>query len=246
MKRIVLRVILIVSCLIATVLFVLSLVYPDFFTIVFDNSPVFAVFGEIDKNVWLHSIIEGALTLAVYWVYFATVLKKWIPTGTEITLVILIIIVEQILFSLAHTEILASIISVVFLITMPAVEKISKKEITIIFFINYFAHLVAGLIRNLPMLIERSICLAVLYFGVCVYTNFLQSIELKKYTGNIYAMSKDELYKHCRLRGLDDADCKIAEMIVIEHLKGEALYHAIGYSERQTKRKRAYIIDKIK
>lgn len=63
---------------------------------------------------------------------------------------------------------------------------------------------------------------------------------------NIYAMSKQELYTHCRNCGLDDVDCKIAHMIVYERLKGEALYHAIGYSERQTKRKRKKILTLIK
>jgi hypothetical protein len=62
---------------------------------------------------------------------------------------------------------------------------------------------------------------------------------------NIYAMSEDELYAHCRRRGLDDADCKIAYFMIIERLKGKELYEAIGYSERQTKRKRKKILDTI-
>lgn len=63
---------------------------------------------------------------------------------------------------------------------------------------------------------------------------------------DIYAMTKYELYEHCRSCGLDDADCKIAELVIIERLKGQALYYAIGYSERQSKRKRQEILSKIK
>ena len=63
---------------------------------------------------------------------------------------------------------------------------------------------------------------------------------------DIYAMSEDELYEHCRSRGLSDADCKIAYFVVYERLKGKELYDAIGYSERQTKRKRADILKTIK
>ena len=63
---------------------------------------------------------------------------------------------------------------------------------------------------------------------------------------NIYAMSEDELYDHCRAQGLSDADCKIAYFVVYERLKGRELYEAIGYSERQTKRKRKQILEKIK
>lgn len=62
---------------------------------------------------------------------------------------------------------------------------------------------------------------------------------------DIYGMTEQELYEHCRSRGLDDADCKIAHMIVFERLKGEALYYAIGYSERQAKRKRKKILATI-
>ena len=63
---------------------------------------------------------------------------------------------------------------------------------------------------------------------------------------DIYAMNEEELYEHCRNCGLSDVDCKIAYFIVIERLKGKELYQAINYSERQTKRKRKEILDKIK
>lgn len=63
---------------------------------------------------------------------------------------------------------------------------------------------------------------------------------------NIYAMNRQELYEHCRNCGLDDVECNIAYFIVIERLKGKELYEAIGYSERQTIRKRKKILNAIK
>ena len=63
---------------------------------------------------------------------------------------------------------------------------------------------------------------------------------------DIYAMSEKELYAHCRNCGLSEEDCRIAYFIVIERLKGRELYDAIGYSERQSKRKRTKILDTIK
>lgn len=63
---------------------------------------------------------------------------------------------------------------------------------------------------------------------------------------NIYAMSEQELYEHCRSKGLSEEDCRIAYFVVIERLKGKELYDAIGYSERQTKRKRKQILETIK
>ena len=79
--------------------------------------------------------------------------------------------------------------------------------------------------------------------------------ELKTYINNllaqishkdIYTMSEQELYEHCRSRGLSDVDCKIAYYVVYERLKGQELYDAINYSERQAKRKRAQILGIIK
>lgn len=63
---------------------------------------------------------------------------------------------------------------------------------------------------------------------------------------DIYAMDDEELYKHCRSRGLDDVECKIANFVVIQRLKGRELYDAIGYSEIQSKRKRKSILERIK
>ena len=63
---------------------------------------------------------------------------------------------------------------------------------------------------------------------------------------DIYAMNEEELYEHCRSCGLGEEDCRIAYFVVIERLQGKELYNAIGYSERQTKRKRKKILDTIK
>ena len=76
--------------------------------------------------------------------------------------------------------------------------------------------------------------------------NYANGLVLKLNHKDIYAMNEDELYEHCRNCGLSDVDCKIAYFIVIERLKGKELYQAINYSERQTKRKRKEILNKIK
>ena len=74
----------------------------------------------------------------------------------------------------------------------------------------------------------------------------LYLIEIKTNHKDIYAMTEQELYEHCRNCGLDDADCKIAKLIVIDRLKGDNLYYSIGYSESQSKRKRKKILNLIK
>lgn len=68
--------------------------------------------------------------------------------------------------------------------------------------------------------------------------------QLKK--KNLNSMSKDEFFKYCAERGLDDVECKIAYYVVIEKLKGKELYETIGYSEAQTKRKRKSILCRLK
>jgi len=76
--------------------------------------------------------------------------------------------------------------------------------------------------------------------------NYANELLLNLNHKDIYTMNEDELYEHCRNCGLSDVDCKIAYFIVIERLKGKELYQAINYSERQTKRKRKEILNKIK
>lgn len=63
---------------------------------------------------------------------------------------------------------------------------------------------------------------------------------------DIYSMNDTELYEHCRSRGLSEEECRIAHFVVIDRLKGRELYNAIQYSERQAKRLRAAILNKIK
>ena len=63
---------------------------------------------------------------------------------------------------------------------------------------------------------------------------------------DIYAMTDDELYEHCRTCGLSEEDCRIAHFVVFDRLKGKELYDAIGYSKRQTIRKRQSILRTIK
>lgn len=80
---------------------------------------------------------------------------------------------------------------------------------------------------------------------ISILIAYVGSLAVKE-KPNIYAMDKAELYAHCRSRGLDDVECKIAYYIIIERLKGKELYEATGYSERQIVRKRKHIFQKIK
>lgn len=63
---------------------------------------------------------------------------------------------------------------------------------------------------------------------------------------DIYSMTDKELYDHCRSRGLSEEECRIARFVVIDRLKGKELYTAMSYSERQSKRLRTAILNKIK
>lgn len=76
--------------------------------------------------------------------------------------------------------------------------------------------------------------------------DYANNLEARLANKDIYTMSEEELYEHCRSRGLPDDECKIAKLIIIDRLKGCELYDAIGYSERQTKRKRKKILETIK
>lgn len=63
---------------------------------------------------------------------------------------------------------------------------------------------------------------------------------------DIYSMNEQELYEHCRYKGLSEEECRIAKFVVLDRLKGRELYAAMSYSERQAKRLRTAILNKIK
>lgn len=95
----------------------------------------------------------------------------------------------------------------------------------------------------------------VVYLGYLIQSKIDSAIEMQQLNElvialtthkDIYTMNKQELYDYCRSRGLDDVECKIAEFVVIDRLKGKELYEAISYSESQAKRKRKHILNKLK
>lgn len=72
--------------------------------------------------------------------------------------------------------------------------------------------------------------------------NYATELVMKLSHKDIYAMTEEELYEHCRNCGFDEEDCKLAYFVVIERLQGKELYKAIPYSEATIKRRRAKIM----
>lgn len=75
---------------------------------------------------------------------------------------------------------------------------------------------------------------------------YANSLVAKLNQKNIYSMNEEELYQHCRAKGLSEEECRIAKFVVLDRLKGKELYTAMSYSERQSKRLRTAILNKIK
>lgn len=75
---------------------------------------------------------------------------------------------------------------------------------------------------------------------------YANSLVAKLNQKDIYSMNEEELYQHCRAKGLSEEECRIAKFVVLDRLKGKELYTAMSYSERQSKRLRAAILNKIK
>lgn len=76
--------------------------------------------------------------------------------------------------------------------------------------------------------------------------DYANSLVAKLNYKDIYSMNEQELYEHCRSRGLSEEECRIARFVVLDRLKGRELYTAMSYSERQAKRLRTAILNKIK
>lgn len=106
--------------------------------------------------------------------------------------------------------------------------------------------LYVGIGVSIPFMDNQPMIIVLVCVGIA-YLNHYAGIWQRKLTHkDIYAMTEEELYQHCRNCGLSEDDCKIAYFIVIERLKGKEFYEAINYSERQAKRKRKNILKIIK
>ena len=88
--------------------------------------------------------------------------------------------------------------------------------------------------------------LVIISVGVAYLNHYAGLWQDKLTHKEIYAMSVEELHNYCRSKGLDEPYCKIAELIIIQRLKGQALYNAMGYSESQAKRIRKKILKHLK
>lgn len=182
----------------------------------------------IKQQLWVYLVVFASIALCS-WLF-----DKWI---------------EGIAFCIAHTAIRTAFDKQFHFNTTAYCLSLT---LTIIWFaIPITLPLATSLLSSIP--VAFLIC----FFGYLAQDRLDKAIKIRKLEKHIkelidqiihkdiFAMSEDELYAHCRSRGLDDSDCKIAYFLIIERLKGKELYEAIGYSERQTKRKRKKILETI-
>ena len=183
----------------------------------------------IKQQLWVYLIVFASIALCS-WIF-----NKWI---------------EGIMFCIAHTVIrtafdkqfhfnttaycLSLTLAIIWFaipITLPLATSLLS-SIPIAFLICFFGYLAQDRLDKAKKIKELRL--------------HIQELLNKIMHKDIFAMTEDELYEHCRSKGLSEEDCKIAYFMIIERLKGKELYEAIGYSERQTKRKRKKILETIK
>lgn len=183
----------------------------------------------IIDELWVYIIIIGSILLCS-WIF-----NRWI---------------EGIMFCIAHVVIRRAF-DKQFHFNVTAYCLILTLAI-VWFAIPITLSITASLLSSIP------IAFLVCFFGYIAQDRVDLTLEVKKLNKyvdelltkiqhkDIYAMTESELYEHCRSCGLSEDDCKIAYFVVIERLKGKELYKTIGYSERQTIRKRREILNTIK
>lgn len=183
----------------------------------------------ITQQLWVYLIVFASIALCS-WIF-----NKWI---------------EGIMFCIAHTAIrtafdkqfhfnttaycLSLTLAIIWFaipITLPLVTSLLS-SIPIAFLICFFGYLAQDRLDKAKKIRELK--------------SHIQELLNKIMHKDIFAMTEEELYEHCRSKGLSEEDCKIAYFMIIERLKGKELYEAIGYSERQAKRKRKKILETIK
>lgn len=180
------------------------------------------------EQIWVYAIIIGSICLCA-WIF-----DRWIES---IMFVIAHIVIRRVFnkqFHLNKTALcLCLTLAIVWFsipITLPLASSLLS-SIPISFLICFFGYLAQDRVD--------------LRYDVKKLDAYATDLVRKLTHKDVYAMTEDELYEHCRNCGLDEEDCKIAYFVVIERLQGRELYGALPYGEATIKRKRARIMKKI-
>ncbi len=180
-------------------------------------------------ELWIYAIIIGAISL-VSWLF-----NRWVQ---GLMLCIAHIAIRRVFDKQYHCNTTAGCLSLTLgiiwfsiPITLPIVTSLLS-SIPIAFLICFFGFVAQDRVD--------------LIVAVKKLQNHVNELMQKLSHKDIYAMTEQELYEHCRNCGLSEEDCQIAKLVVIDRLKGQELYRAMGYSERNSKRKRKYILETIK
>ena len=143
-------------------------------------------------------------------------------------------IFEAIMFCTAH------------IVLRPLYKKEYHKEKTNKCLFVTFAVITIGLLNCLPKSISLLSSLPVASF-ICWFGYILQDrIDLTlKLSPNLKSMPIEEFENFCKIKNLTIDEIEIAKKIIREELKGDNLYHTIGYSKPQTVRIRKRIFAKL-
>lgn len=149
-------------------LYVLKIFFPEQFVFVINNQNLIAVGDFIGERWWLQEICDIFASFITYWLYLGATLRKWRLGWKEIIAVLITIAITHGLYFVDVT--LASGLSIVAMLIVPAIFKAKLSDVAIVFSIHYMSQLLSTLIRGLPLLLVNINYITILFLtGECYF-----------------------------------------------------------------------------
>lgn len=147
--------------------YVLKIFFPEQFVMMIELDWL-VKFGKIvDNSWWLHEILAIITSFITYWLYLCAVTRKWALNWKEIIAVLVIIAATHALYEFDVT--LASGISIISMLILPAISKAKMRDVAVVFSIHYMAQLLSTSIRSLPTLLTNVNYATILLMGIESY-----------------------------------------------------------------------------
>lgn len=147
--------------------YILKLFFPEQFLMIIENEQIVKIGMFVGDREWLHIMLACITSFITYWLYICAVTRKWYINWKELILIAIAIATTQIVYNYDYT--VASSLSLIFMIVVPAFSKAELKDVAVVFTVHCLAQILSTKIRNLPFLLTNINYATVLLLGLECY-----------------------------------------------------------------------------
>lgn len=138
-------------CVFLLACYILKIFFPEQFVMGIQNQAIVKAGHYVDEHLWLHIILACITSFITYFLYTCAVTGKWCINWKELIAILVIIGLVQGLYEVDAT--LASGISLVAFVIIPAISKANIINVAVVFSVHSISQILSTLIRQLPFLL---------------------------------------------------------------------------------------------